>query len=129
MQNKPTYSEGVMNHLMNWFQERIENLLQAGIKKEQIILDPGIGFGKTVADNLEIIQNLPKLKSLGFPLLFGISRKSFMGAILNRPSAELLPATLAINALLIKSKVDIVRVHDVSEHRQIIDLLKNFEGL
>lgn len=127
MQHKPAYPEGVMTHLMNWFHEHIEKLLDIGIKKKQIILDPGIGFGKTVDDNLEIIQNLPVLKSLGFPLLFGISRKSFMSAILDKPSAELLPATLAINALLISSKVDIVRVHDVSEHRQVIDVLKKLK--
>lgn len=126
MQNKPTYPEGVIAHLINWFEERIEILLRDGIHENKIILDPGIGFGKTVADNLEIIQNLPELKKLGFPLLFGVSRKSFMSTILNKPSAELLPATIAINALLIKSNVDIIRVHDVSEHRQTIDVLREF---
>jgi dihydropteroate synthase len=93
---------------------------------EQIIIDPGIGFGKTVDDNLQILHNLQKLKALGFPVLLGISRKSFMGKILNKPPIDLLPTTIALNTLAILSQVDIIRVHDVPEHRLVVDLIEKF---
>lgn len=125
MQNNPQYPEGIMAHLLDWFEQRVEILLRSGIDQRQIVLDPGIGFGKTVDDNLEIIQNLPRIRALGFPLLVGVSRKSFMGKILNKTAIELLPATIAVNTLLIQSRVDIIRVHDVREHRGVIDLLMN----
>lgn len=123
MQKDPHYPEGIIAYLLKWFESRVSHLVKQGVKEEQIILDPGIGFGKTVADNLEIIENLPQLKAMGFPLLIGVSRKSFMGKILNKTPSELLPATLAMNTFLIISAVDIIRVHDVAEHRAIIDLL------
>lgn len=123
MQLNPSYPEGVVEHLLRWFEKRIDLLLQKGIRKERIIIDPGIGFGKTVDHNLQIIQNLPKLKTMGFRLLLGTSRKSFMGKILNKKAIDLLPATLAINSYLVMGKVDIIRVHDVKEHRDVIDLL------
>lgn len=122
MQSNPQYPEGVIPHLLKWFEKQITILLKQGIKEKQIILDPGIGFGKTVADNLEILENLPRLKAMGFPLLIGLSRKSFLGKILNKPAPELLSATIAANAFLIMSNVDIIRVHDVSAHRDVINL-------
>jgi dihydropteroate synthase len=123
MQQNPNYPQGITSFLKQWFQTKIESLLSLGVQEKQIILDPGIGFGKTVADNLEIIDNLSLFKAIGLPLLLGISRKSFMGKILNKPAAELLPGTIAINAVAIMRKVDIIRVHDVNEHRAIINLL------
>jgi len=123
MQHNPDYPEGIVSFLVDWFKERIDLLLSSGIREEQIILDPGIGFGKTVADNVEIVQNLPKIKKLGFPVLIGLSRKSFLGRIINKTYPDLLPVTLAINTLAIQAHVDIIRVHDVSEHRDIIDLM------
>lgn len=123
MQLNPTYRGGIIPELIEWFEKRVEMLLKQGIDKRRIILDPGIGFGKTVADNLEILHNLPRLKSLGFPVLFGASRKSFLGKILSKPTEELLPATLAVNALAVASGVDFIRVHDVEEHRDLIDVL------
>jgi len=123
MQQNPDYPEEITAYLLHWFEERIELLLKKGIKKQQIILDPGIGFGKTVAHNVAIIENLPKLKTLGFPLLIGLSRKSFMGKILQRNTTDLLPSTLIMNGLAIQGGADIIRVHDVAEHRQVIDLL------
>jgi dihydropteroate synthase len=123
MQNNPLYEEGVVAFLMKWFEERIEQLLKQGVDPHCIILDPGIGFGKTVADNLEILHNLPKLKTLGFPVLFGASRKSFLSKILSKPTNELLPATLGVNAIAVKAGTDVIRVHDVREHRDLIDVL------
>lgn len=124
MQVKPDYPEGILVQLLKWFDQQVATLTKRGVKEKQIMLDPGIGFGKTVADNLEIIQNLPKLRALGFPLLIGVSRKSFMGKMIHKTSAELLPATIAVNTMLIMESVDMIRVHDVCEHRGVIDLLK-----
>lgn len=126
MQQSPSYPEGVIPHLMRWFEERIGVLTRYGVKSENIYLDPGIGFGKTVAHNLEIIQNLPRLKSLGFPLLLGISRKSFMGKVTMQQFSygDLLPQTLAMNTVACLAKVEMLRVHDVAEHRVVIDLLR-----
>lgn len=128
MQINPSYENGIMNDLLRWFEDRIEMLLKCGVKKEKIIIDPGIGFGKTIADNVEIIQNLPKIKAMGFPVLLGLSRKSFMSKILNKPPSELLPATLVMNTVAILAKVDILRVHDVQEHRAAITLLEKFKS-
>jgi dihydropteroate synthase len=85
----------------------------AGIGDNRIILDPGIGFGKTREENLEIIRRLPELHSLGFPLLIGPSRKSFIGKTLDLPVGDRLEGTAAAVALSIAGGVDIVRVHDV----------------
>lgn len=123
MQKKPHYPDGVIPFLLNWFKEQIDLLLKEGVKEKNIILDPGIGFGKTVAHNVEIVHNLPKIKALGFPVLIGLSRKSFLGKIINKTYPDLLPVTLSVTTLAILDKVDIIRVHDVSEHRDIIDLM------
>jgi dihydropteroate synthase len=123
--------ERVVQSILRWFEEIVTELIQSGVKEKFIILDPGIGFGgKTVADNLEILQNLSQLKAFGFPLLLGISRKSFMGRILDLPPSELLPATLAMNSLAIEAGVDYIRVHDVKEHKEaaiLIHKLYNIE--
>ncbi len=125
MQIKPSYPQGVVAYLVEWFKKRVEILSAQGINQNQIILDPGIGFGKTVADNLLILQNLPLFKSLGFPLLLGASRKSFMSSILHKPRAELLSATLAIHTAAVLSGVAMIRVHDVVEHRDMINLMEH----
>ncbi len=123
MQDHPSYPNGVIPFLLEWFQRKIESLLDCGIGAEQIILDPGIGFGKTVAHNVEIIKNIPKIKALGFPVLVGLSRKSFLGKIVHKSQPDLLAATLAANTLAIQNGIDMIRVHDVKEHKDIIDLL------
>ncbi|MDP1834629.1 MAG: dihydropteroate synthase [Chlamydiales bacterium] len=124
MQLNPHYPEGIITHLLNWFDQRIQELVDFGIKEENIILDPGIGFGKTVAHNIEIIQNLPELRALGFRVLVGISRKSFMAKITGKDRDELLPPTIAINTLMMMENVDIIRVHDVAEHRMVREVLE-----
>jgi dihydropteroate synthase len=122
MQKAPEYPLGVTEEIMNFFTLRIEELKATGVKEQQIIVDPGIGFGKTVAHNIEIIENIQRFKSLGFPLLLGLSYKSFMKQLLNKGTHELHTETLAINTLAIKAGVDLIRVHDVKEHRDIVDL-------
>jgi dihydropteroate synthase len=93
--------------------ESAELARAAGIREDRIILDPGIGFGKTREENLEIIRRLPELRRLGFPLLIGPSRKSFIGKTLDLPAGERLEGTAAAVALAIAGGADIVRVHDV----------------
>ena len=94
-------------------EESIERALQAGVARENIIVDPGIGFGKTVEQNLELIFRLRELKTLEFPVLVGPSRKSFLGYTLNLPPEDRLEATVAAVTLCIERGADIVRVHDV----------------
>lgn len=126
MQDNPSYPEGVVLHLLEWFDKRIEELIQSGIKEERIVLDPGIGFGKTVAHNIEILQNLPRLRALGFPLLVGVSRKDFMRKITGLEREHLLPTTLAVNTLMFMEGVEIIRVHDVAEHQLCRKVLSHF---
>jgi dihydropteroate synthase len=85
----------------------------AGIERKRIILDPGIGFGKTVSQNLQLLNELDQLKSLGFPILVGTSRKSFIGYTLGLPPEDRLDGTAATVAIAIDRGADIVRVHDV----------------
>lgn len=90
-----------------------ENALAAGICPEQIILDPGVGFGKSVAQNLELVDRLDEIKALGYPVLLGPSRKSFIGYTLDLPPEDRLEGTEAVCAVGITRGADILRVHDV----------------
>ena len=94
--------------------EQVHVALKSGIAVEQIILDPGIGFGKTVEQNLELLDRLDEIKRLGFPLLVGPSRKSFIGYVLDLPPAQRVEGTSAAVAIAIARGADIVRVHDVA---------------
>src|SRR5262249_23111750 len=93
--------------------DSIELALKAGVQPERIILDPGIGFGKTVEQNLELVDRLRELTELGYPLLVGPSRKSFVGYTLNLPPSERVEGTAAAVTVCIDRGADIVRVHDV----------------
>ena len=97
------------------FNSTIHFAVAKGVKKQNIILDPGIGFGKTPAQNINVMKNLNEFQCLGQPLLIGTSRKSFIGHILDVPIEDRLEGTAATVALAIQSGVDIVRVHDVKE--------------
>lgn len=99
-------------------------VISRGVKSQQIIIDPGIGFGKTPTQNLELIKNLDKLKALGYPVLLGASRKSFIGHLTGAPVEERLPSSLATVTMAALQRVDIVRVHDVIETKQIIRLIE-----
>jgi len=94
-------------------EESVAIALAAGVKKEQIILDPGIGFGKTVEQNLQLLNQLPQIKAMGFPILLGTSRKSFIGYTLDLPPDERVEGTAATVAIGIERGADIIRVHDV----------------
>jgi len=97
----------------------IEIALKSGIRNENIIVDPGIGFGKTWEHNLDIMIALEKLKSLGYPLLLGTSRKSFIGKVLGGSVDERLEGTLATSVYGIVKGVDVLRVHDVLQNKRV----------
>jgi dihydropteroate synthase len=105
--------EELIGDIQKELMESVELARQAGVADEAIILDPGIGFGKTVEQNLELLRRLSELKSLGFPLLIGPSRKSFIGYTLDLPPDQRLEGTLAACVLGIQAGADILRVHDV----------------
>ncbi|SMB99240.1 Dihydropteroate synthase [Thermanaeromonas toyohensis ToBE] len=121
MQENPTY-EDVVAEVKEYLREGVELAVKAGLPREKVIIDPGIGFGKTVEHNLKILQSLKEFKALGQPLLVGTSRKSFIGKILNLPVHERLLGTAATVALSIAGGADIVRVHDVGEMRQVVQM-------
>ena len=121
MQNEPYY-ENIMDELMHYFESRIELAKNIGLKDSQIIIDPGIGFGKRIIDNDSIINNLSKLKELGYPVLIGISRKSFL-SIDDDSAADRLPASLGATAIAVKNGADIIRVHDVLENFRMLTVI------
>jgi len=108
----------LMEDIKKELQECVDAALGAGIQKEHILIDPGIGFGKTVEQNLELIRRFDELKELGYPILVGPSRKSFVGYTLDLPPEERLEGTLAAVTLCIQKGADIVRVHDVREAKR-----------
>jgi len=126
MQNAPHYPRGVVIELIAWFKERLALLIADGLNPTKIIIDPGIGFGKTVEDNVKILQNLDCFKALGYPILIGLSRKSFMKKILNQ--TDLLIPTLAMSCDLAVQEINYLRVHDVKEHRQALSMLEAVHG-
>lgn len=105
--------------LNTYFRRSIALAEQAGISPERLILDPGIGFGKTQAQNLEITGRMSELRELGLPLLLGASRKSFIGNVLGLPVAERLEGTLATTALAAWDGVELIRVHDVAANVRV----------
>ncbi len=112
MQRKPVYQD-LMGEIVSWLATAITRAIRSGIKKEQILIDPGIGFGKTTAHNLTIIRRLRELKSLGVPIVVGPSRKSFIGKLLGLPPEERLEGTIAAAVLAAENGASIIRVHDV----------------
>lgn len=126
MQDNPYYSD-VVQEVSSFLQSQAYLAEKSGFPGEKIILDPGIGFGKTLEHNILILRNIEKFKDLGFPLLVGHSRKSMIGRLLgDRPPEERLFGTLAISAYLILKKVNILRVHDVKAN---VELRKVLEAL
>ena len=105
-------------------QQSVEIAHAAGLQDDQIILDPGIGFGKGTEQNLRLLKQLDQLKELGYPLLLGVSRKSFIGYMLNLPPEERLEGSLAANAYGMLHGADIVRVHDVHQTVRVARMLE-----
>ncbi|SHE19405.1 dihydropteroate synthase [methanotrophic endosymbiont of Bathymodiolus puteoserpentis (Logatchev)] len=122
MQQEPYY-EDVVSEVLTHLQARIEQALAAGVKKHNIAIDPGIGFGKRKQDNLDLLAHLDKFVSTGYPVLLGTSRKRFMGSIcaVTEPM-ELVTATAVTTALGVMQGVQMFRVHDVQENKQAADV-------
>ena len=119
MQADPTY-EDVVDDVKAFLAERLQAAVDAGVDEERVWLDPGIGFGKTLEHNLELLRRLGELRELGRPLVVGTSRKSFIGKIDGSDVDDRIGGTLASSVLAAAEGADVLRVHDVSETRQAL---------
>ena len=127
MQTNPTYID-VIKDLLEFFSFQINKALDFGIKKVQIIIDPGIGFGKQLNDNFILIRRLKEFSELGFTILIGPSRKSFIGLTLDSPLEYRLEGTLAAVSACILNGASIVRVHDVKEVKRTVIITDKIMG-
>ncbi len=125
MQQGITY-EDLLEDLKSYFRERVRRATDAGIPRSRILLDPGIGFGKTVDQNYRLLRELSTFTSAGYPLLIGTSRKSFIGAVVDRPAPERVFGTAATVACAVFAGANVVRVHDVEE---MVDVVRVTEAL
>ena len=126
MQKQPKYDD-VVDEVAKYLDHKAQELVKRGHKKENIVIDPGIGFGKNHEHNLALMRSISRFKQLGYALLWGISRKSVIGKMTNKSDASLrLPGTLGSSIFAALHGVDILRVHDVDEHN---DMLKVYQNL
>jgi len=119
MQLNPVYGD-VVQEVRDFFVERLERLKRAGVDVVQVVLDPGIGFGKTLEHNLQLLAGLGRFTSLERPVLLGVSRKSFIGKLLGVEVPARLPAALACVCLAVESGAQMIRAHDVAETSQAV---------
>jgi len=127
MQKNPTYAS-LFSEVIAFLQERVGFAIHNGVAREQIIVDPGIGFGKSITHNLLLIRDLDLLQCLDRPILLGASRKRFMGSILDRPEQEREIGTAVANSFGVAAGAHIIRVHDVATNKQVAllgDALRN----
>jgi dihydropteroate synthase len=127
MQDNPHYDD-LVGEVTGFLSERIAQCAAVGIAPEQIILDPGFGFAKTLQHNLSLFKHLESLHALGRPLLVGVSRKSMIGLALNRPVGERLYGGLALAALALTKGARILRVHDVAETVDVVRMIAAVES-
>jgi dihydropteroate synthase len=130
MQVDPHYGS-LFSEIIAFLENRIQFATENGVKREQVVVDPGIGFGKTIAHNLMLVRELERFQALNRPILLGASRKRFIGAILNRPVEDREVGTAVIHSFAIAAGVHLLRVHDVALHRQVAlmgDALRNGHG-
>jgi dihydropteroate synthase len=123
MQKDPHYDD-VITEISDFFRRQMEVARQSGISEDRIILDPGIGFGKRVEDNLKILKMLSEFKKLGRPLLIGTSMKSFIGYVTDSPVEERSEGSLASTVVSVMNGADILRVHDVKKTRKVVKLVR-----
>ena len=127
MQEDPRYGD-VVAEVAAFLRERAAAAEADGIPRERLILDPGIGFGKTLAQNLELLRRLPELVALGYPVLVGPSRKRFLGEILDLPVGERLEGTAAAVACAVRAGAMLVRVHDVQSMARVARVAEAVRG-
>jgi dihydropteroate synthase len=122
MQDNPSYKD-VLAEVSSFLKAQASKAIKAGVKKDKIILDPGIGFGKTTNHNLEILKNLKEISSLGYYTLLGTSRKKIFSevSVANNP-VDRLPGTCVTSAIGVMADVNIFRVHDVWQNKQAVDV-------
>jgi len=125
MQQDPQY-DNVVTDVSDFLLERATVLLAAGFRQRDIVLDPGFGFGKTLAHNMELFQSIPQLVALGYPLMVGVSRKSMLGAITGKPVEQRVSASVAAAVLAAQAGAAVLRVHDVDA---TLDALKVLQAL
>lgn len=118
MQEDPRYDD-VVDDVREFLERRAERALEAGVPAEDLLVDPGIGFGKRLEHNRALLRNVGTLRATGYPVLVGHSRKSFLGEVLGRGTEDRLAGTLAVSEHLMASGVDVLRVHDVAAHRDL----------
>ncbi|AGB03966.1 dihydropteroate synthase [Aciduliprofundum sp. MAR08-339] len=123
MQRNPYY-EDTIGEIAKFLRDRVEFALRYGIEEDRIIIDPGIGFGKRVEDNLRILKYISAFKSLGFPILLGASRKSYMGKLFNLDVQDRLETTLASDVMAVMGGASIIRIHDVKENVRAIRMVE-----
>ncbi|HMI81897.1 MAG TPA: dihydropteroate synthase [Solirubrobacterales bacterium] len=121
MQADPRYDD-VVAEVGAFLAERLEAAVAAGVAEERVWLDPGIGFGKTAAHNMELLRRLGELRELGRPLVIGTSRKSFIGKVDGSPADQRLGGTIASSVLAAAEGAEVLRVHDVAELRQALSV-------
>ena len=122
MQKNPIYTDVVVE-VRDFLQQRIDAAIKAGIGKKNIIVDPGFGFGKTLQHNLLLLKSLHELKSLRVPLLVGLSRKSMIGTILDKPVDQRLYGSISVAVIAAVQGADIIRVHDVPQSIDAIEMV------
>lgn len=123
MQKKIEY-KNVIQEVVEFFQQRINSCIESGINKENIIIDPGFGFGKNLQHNIDLLNNLQVFVESGFPVLAGLSRKSMLGQITGKNVSQRLAASLAVAQLAVNRGTQILRVHDVAETKDILRVLQ-----
>lgn len=122
MQYNPSYPQGVIVAIQQFFQQQIERCLAAGMKKTHLLLDPGFGFGKSPTHNLQMVKELACFHQYQLPLLLGVSRKSTLGYVTNKPVDERLAAGLTLTVLAWLQGVSIIRTHDVGATYQALQM-------
>lgn len=121
------YDGGVARSVVDYFRKRVSLLEACGIRRENIILDPGFGFAKSVVQNYELLAGLAELRKLGYPLLIGLSRKSMIYRVLDITPEQSLPGSLALAWESLRGGDAIVRVHDVEATRQVVDVANYYK--
>ena len=122
---KNTEYDSIIDNILHFFDERIKKSQEYGVSENNIIIDPGIGFGKNFEDNFKIIKNIDKFKALGHKVLIGLSRKNFLIYEKDLPN-DRLSATITMNTVSALNGVDIIRVHDVLESIKMVNVLRQY---
>ena len=126
MQTMTDYSGDIADEVMDYFRRRIDLMISAGIRRENIVLDPGFGFAKTLEQNYRLMHSLDRLVGMGYPVLSGVSRKSMIFRLLGTTPDESLNGTSVLNFISLEKGANILRVHDVREAVEVVKIYKTY---